>query len=47
MKINELLKNKSVLNSIEQIRQSLNKRWFDIVFFATKEKTGFYIEEIK
>lgn len=29
--LKELYKNKQFLNTIEQMRGSLNKRWFDIV----------------
>lgn len=31
----ELLKNKTVQNSINEMRKSLNKRWFDIEFIST------------
>ena len=39
----DLLKNKQVLNSLEQVRQTLNKRWFDLEFFDREDKVWFYI----
>jgi hypothetical protein len=45
MEHKDLLKNKQVLNALEQTRQTLNKRWFELTFFNREDKVWFFIEK--
>ena len=41
----DLLKTKKVLNALEELRKTLNKREFDIEFFS-RDNIWFYIKKL-
>ena len=43
MEHKDLLKTKQVLNALEEVRKTLNKRGFDLTFFDREDKVWFYI----
>ena len=45
MEHKDLLKTKQVLNALEEVRKTLNKRGFDLTFFNREDKVWFFIEK--